>query len=127
DQPVQAVQRLAAAASGHRVEELPDVFLAAILDRLLDQLAVDPTRDGREVGELAVLAGEPGGRIGVDALLAAVPFLAERPAGELRHGVGGDPHAGLALELAGEEIQPLPPAAALRRLDTADRDHRLAR
>ena len=111
DQAVEPVQGLAATARGDGVQELPDVLLAPVLHRLLHELAVDPPLQFDQIGELAVLAREAGGGVGVHAArrpAAAVALLPQSAPGELGQGVGGDPHAGLPLELAGQELQTLP-------------------
>src|SRR5258706_527796 len=112
-----------AAAGGDGVQELPDVLLAPVLHRLLHEPTVDPPAIG-QIGELAILTGEPPGGFGVHATggpAAAVVFLPEGTPGELRQGVGGDSHTGLPLELSRQELQPLPaPALGLDAAEAED-------
>src|SRR6185295_20238880 len=73
-QAAEPVEGLAAAAGRDGVEELPDVLLAAVLDRALDEPPVDLAF--REIGELAVLRGETRRRIRVDAAGRPSPVIA---------------------------------------------------
>ena len=64
-----------------------------------------------DLGQLAVLGGEPPRGVGVHpAGAAAIGLTPEGPAGELGHRPVVDGHAGLALELFGQRREPLPPA-----------------
>ncbi len=88
--PLEPRQRLARTPGRDRVENLPDVLLAAVLDLRLDL----GKRDGAAAGEgreLAILGAEAFGRVGVDLALAAAPALgAQRPARELDGGLAPD-------------------------------------
>ena len=121
-------ERLSRLAGADRVEDFPDVLLAAIFDLALDLGAADRSAAG-ERGELAVLGREPLGRVRLDRALLAAPahvLRAQRAPRQLGERVLADLDPGLARELLRQAVESGDSTAAARRLELAGVEERVA-